>query len=141
MAVRTNAADAAKNWVSSLGQAGTKITQGVQAVQQAPGAAAAAKKAKWLQNVQASADKWATRVQSVSLNDWQQAMITKGIPRIASGAAAAEPKFTSFMNEFLPFLSNVTDQTNRMPDTSFEERITKMVAQVRAVRNFKRSGS
>ena len=139
MAVRANAQDAAKNWVSGLSNAGTKITQGVQAVSTSPGALAAAKKQKYLQNVQAAADKWAARVGAVSLNDWQQAMITKGIPRIASGAAASEGKFTSFMNEFLPFLSNVTEAVNRMPDTSFEERVTKMVAQVRGVAKFRRS--
>lgn len=97
----------AANWAAGLANAGQKITDGINGVTVAPGRAAAAQKAVWVQNVAASQDKWARNTANVSLPDWQQAMITKGVPRIASGATAAQPAFATFMTKLLPFIDQV----------------------------------
>lgn len=96
-------AQIAASWASRLGASSDKMTAGVNAVTVAPGQAAARQKSVYLQNVQAAADKWAKNVAAVPLSDWQSAYITKGIPRIASGATAAQPKMEDFMNKLLPF--------------------------------------
>lgn len=93
----------AAHWSQQLAGAGAKIQAGVQGVSVAPGAAAARQKSAYVAGVTAKADKWAQNVAAVSLSEWQQAFINKGIPRIATGAQAAQPKFTQFMNKLLPY--------------------------------------
>jgi hypothetical protein len=102
MTAQTSAQIAA-NWAQRLGASSDKMTAGVNAVQVAPGQAAARQKNAWLQNTQAAANKWAANVAAVPLSDWQQAYISKGIPRIAQGATAAQPKMQAFMDKLLPF--------------------------------------
>ena len=96
----------AAEWANGLASKTAKIQAGVQAVSVSPGAAAARQKTVWLQNLQASADKWAQRVSQLSTADWQTAMINKGIPRIATGAQAAQPKFAAFMTRLLPHIQS-----------------------------------
>jgi hypothetical protein len=102
MTAQTSAQIAA-NWAQRLGASSDKMTAGVNAVTVAPGQAAARQKNVYLQNVQANADKWAKNVAAVPLSDWQSAYITKGIPRIASGATQAQGKMQDFMDKLLPY--------------------------------------
>jgi len=93
----------AANWAQRLGAAGDKMKAGVNAVNVAPGQLAARQKSVYVQNVQAAADKWATNTAAVSLTDWQNAMINKGISRVATGATNAQSKMTTFFNALLPY--------------------------------------
>jgi hypothetical protein len=70
---------------------------GAQAVTTPPGQAAAAQQAVWLQNVTASANLWAQNVAAVTTQQWQQAYIQKGLPRVATGAQAAQPQFAQIL--------------------------------------------
>lgn len=106
MAVSMNASDIATRWANNLGASTSRIQAGVQAVSVAPGVAAARQKQVWVQNVASAADKWASKVSNVSLADWQNATVQKGIPRIASGAQAATSKFENFMTKLIPFINS-----------------------------------
>lgn len=141
MPVRANAQQATQKWVTNIGQATERITSGVQAVTTAPGQAAAAAHQKWLTRVQESADKWRQRVGSVSLQDWQQSMISVGIPRIAQGAQAKQGKMEAFMNDFLPYLSQGVSRIESMPSVTLEDNINRAVAMIRHNAQFKRSGA
>lgn len=141
MPVRSNPADATKKWVQNIGQATDRITKGVQAVSVAPGQKAAAQSAKWLQKVTASQDKWRTRVASVSLSDWQNAMVNVGIPRVAQGAQAKQQKMQDFMTNFLPYLASGVARIDAMPSTTLEDSINRAVAMIRHNAAYKRSGS
>ncbi len=100
----------AANWANNLGAATTKITQGVNAVTVAPGQAAARQKATYIANVTARADTWAANTAAVTLPSWQSATLTKGIPRIATGAQAAQPKMVTVLNKLLPAISQAVAQ-------------------------------
>jgi hypothetical protein len=103
--VASNPQAVAANWANRLAGSSQKITDGINSVNVAPGVAAARQKNVYVQNVTAAADKWARNTQAVSLADWQSAAINKGVPRIASGAQAAVPKFEQFMGRLLPYVA------------------------------------
>lgn len=95
----------AQDWANKLGGAQQKMQAGAMAVTIAPGQAAAQQKAVWAQNVAASVDKWAKNTQAVTKEQWVNDYVTKGLPRVATGATAAIPKFTSFMQKLLPVIA------------------------------------
>lgn len=93
-------------WKSNLSAATTSITAGVNGVTQAPGQKAAASADFWLARVTAAKQKYATNVGKVTLQQWKDAMLNVGVPRIAQGASANQGKVTDFMTKFLPFLAS-----------------------------------
>lgn len=127
---------AAQAWAQNLGGATQRIQQGVQAVTVSPGQLAARQKQLWQQKVMESMDKWAANVGAVSLGDWQNAMVTKGVPRIASGATAAQPKFAAFMGELLPYIERQRQSLPARGD--LETNINRMTTFVRGMSQFKR---
>lgn len=133
-------AQVAAKWSGNLANATQHITDGVNRVTQAPGQKAAAAADLWLQRIQASKDKWRARVGSVSLSDWQAAMVNKGVPRIASGAQASQPKMQSFLADFLPFQERVTSSTHAMPKGTLEQGIARAANQIRGTAAYKRGG-
>lgn len=137
--VRVTPEQAQQKWVSRIGAASTDVANGVDRVTQAPGQLAAAKVDKWRQNTMAAEDKWRRNVGAVSLEDWRTLMKNVGIPRIAQGAQAKQAKYGNFAAQFFAHLNAGLDTINRMPDTTFEERVQRAVAMMRHNRNFKRS--
>lgn len=128
--------DIAAKWRQNLSAAGTSIQNGVNAVSTPPGQAAARQKAQYVQGVMDSQDKWASNVARVSLQEWQQSMITKGVPRIASGAAAAENDFQDFMAKLLPYEQSLVGQ---LPARGgLEQNIARSAAWIRGMANFSR---
>lgn len=127
---RVTAEQATAKWLARLSASGQQITDGVQGVQVAPGQKAAAAKDLWAQRVAASKDKWARNVGRVSLADWQNAMITVGIPRIASGAQAKQGKVQDFMAKFLPYLDQGVAKVNAMPKGDINASIARAVAMI-----------
>lgn len=126
----------AAQWASRLAGSTQRIAAGVNAVTTAPGVAAARQKSVWAQNVAASQDKWASRVASVPLSDWQSAMTSKGTQRIASGAQAAQPKFATFMGQLLPHIAQV--KGSLPPRGNLDQNITRMTAFVQGMSKFQR---
>ena len=97
---------AAANWAMRLTASTDRMKAGVESVTVAPGAAAARAKQTWLNNVTAAADKFARNVGAVPLSVWQEAYVTKGLPRIATGAQTGQTKVAAFMGQFLPFITS-----------------------------------
>lgn len=133
----TDPATAAAKWAQNLGAATQRIQAGVQGVTVAPGQAAARQKGVYVANVTASADKWATKTAAVSLSDWQQATINKGIPRIATGAQAAEPKFQAFLTKLLPYINS--GKASLPARGNLQANTQRAVAWIQYMANFKNS--
>lgn len=91
----------AERWATNMGSAGGKIQAGVQAVTVSPGQAAARQKAVYVANVTTAATRWARNVAAVPLATWQNAMVTKGVPRVATGASAAKTKFAATLSKIM----------------------------------------
>lgn len=141
MPVKADPQSATQKWVQNLSNAGQAMTRGVAGVQVSPGQQAAAAADKWLMKVQQSKDKFARRVGSVSLGEWQNAMTTYGIPRVAQGASAKQGKFQSFMQEYLPYLQAGVASIDRMPKNTLEDGINRAVQMIRYNAQFQRKGA
>ena len=128
----------AARWAQRLGSSGDKIREGVQSVTTPPGQAAARQKQVWVARTTAAADKFAANSARVSLQDWQGAMLDKGLSRIASGATAAESKFAGFLTRFLPYVDQV--RASLPPRGDLEANINRMTANARAMAKFSNSG-
>lgn len=141
MPVRATPEQATQRWVNGLGSSTQKIQDGVNRVTVAPGQKAAAAQAKWFARLQASQQKWATRVAAVTLQEWQQAMSTVGVQRVAQGAQAKQGKFQAFMADFLPYLQAGVSRVEAMPSVSLEDNINRSVAMIRYNAQYRRGGS
>ena len=129
-----NPTDAAAKWAQNLGAAGTAYTAGVQAVQTAPGAAAAAASDRYLAGIQANVNKFKANVGAVSLADWQNAAVTKGAPRLATGATAAQPKVANVLSQLFPYIDQVRNSLPARGD--LEQNIARSAAFQRAMSKF-----
>ena len=96
-----SAATAAQKWSQNFGAAGQAWANGIESVTVAPGQLAAAAQARYLSGVQQSAQKWATRVASVSLATWKQQAVAKGQSRLATGATTGMAKYQSAIQAVL----------------------------------------
>lgn len=124
-------------WASGLSQAGQKIADGVNAVKMAPGQAAARQKNAWVQNTTSAADKWAKNTAAVTLPEWQQAMLEKGVQRIGQGATAAQPRFATFMGQLLPHIERT--KASLPARGNLDQNIQRMVAFTRGMATFQQT--
>lgn len=114
-------------WGRRLNAAGPDIQAGVKAVQTAPGQAAAAQSALWLQKIQESVSLWQKRVSAVSLQDWQNAMLNKGVGRIAAGVTQAQATKTAEITALLDAVDTAAQAARSQPRGSLEQNIQRAV--------------
>jgi hypothetical protein len=133
-----NAADVAAKWANNLGAAGPAIQKGVQAVQTAPTQLAAKNADGYLAGIQraVASGKWQANLNKVSLQQWQSAMINKGLPRIQSGAQIGKTNMQTFMTNFLPYVYNAQQQLSSQPRGNLEQNIARMTTFIRAIANY-----
>ena len=122
----------ADKWAERLGSATKAITDGVNAVDVAPGQKAAAKKAEYVAGVTRNQNKWARKVGAVTLEQWKTAMLRKAVPIIASRAIEAKGKVKAFFDEFLSHLQLVQSQLNSSPRGTIDQNIARAVLVIRA---------
>jgi len=130
---------ASKKWQTNLTNSTAAITAGVNAVTVSPTIAAAAAVSKWQAKLSSpdTATKFVNSLKAVSLQDWQTAMTTTGVGRIASGAQKGVGKYQTFATKFYPFLAQVQSTIKAMPSLTLQDNINRMVAQVNAVAQYK----
>jgi len=114
------------------------IRKGVAKVSEAPTAKAAAKADKMLANITAAvtSGKWAERLKAVSLEEWQEKMTIKGIPRIAAGIDAARVKVENFYAQLAPFQDTLQRKIDAMPDMTIEDSIARATEWMRGMAKF-----
>lgn len=118
-----------------MNAAGTYIKNGVNSVTVAPGQAAAAAQDRMLAGVTAAVQsgKWARAVSGVSLQTWQNAMINKGIPRIAQGTAQAVTTKGPQIDTLLANIATAASAANALPKGGLEQGIARATAFMRAM--------
>lgn len=133
-----SAAAAAQKWANNLGAATAAYTAGVQAVTTAPGQQAAAAVDRYISGTQAGAQKFASKSAAVSLTSWQNSAVNKGAPRLATGAAAAQPKMTAALTQLFPAIQQAV--ASLPPKGNLQQNIARSVAFQTAMANYKASG-
>lgn len=129
----------AAKWASRLGSSTQEIQNGINRITVSPTALAAAKQQKMLQNLTAAVNsgKWANNLKAVTLEAWKKAAIEKGIPRIAQGAQAAQPKMADFAGKLLPFQDALKQRLDAMPDLTLADSINRVSFWITEMSKFK----
>lgn len=138
---RKSADAIAKKWASRMQAATTDMKEGVQAVTVSPTAKAADAVDKWTAGVQRARDEgtYEAGLRSVSLEQWKQAMLTKGVDRISTGVREATPKMTRFLGELLQHTEMVSQQIQAMPSNTPEDRKQRMLRNFELMSEFRSS--
>lgn len=112
-----------QKWVQNTQNSQAALKAGVAAVTTAPTQTAASRLDKYLAGVQnaVNSGRMAAALQSVTLQDWQNAMNTKAAARIGPGVAAAAPKMQSFMDKWLPYEATMQAQVRAMPKNTLAD--------------------
>lgn len=132
---RVNASQWLDKWGRRLNAAGPDIQTGVQRVTTAPGQQAAAAAQLMLQNLTQSVTDgtWAKQVSAVSLQDWQNAMINKAMPRIAQGVTAAQKNKTARITALLSAVDQASSAANALPKGGLEQSIQRATTFMRTM--------
>lgn len=133
-------AQVAEKWARRLSGATEDIRQGIERVTESPTTKAVQKKDKFKQRLMEAIDtgKWERGLQRVSLDEWKEKILSKGIARLPQGVTDAQPKMQEFMAQLLPYQENVKRRIEQMPDRTLEDRINRMVTWVREMSKFQR---
>jgi len=139
--VKMSTAEYAEKWGRKLKASTEDIRRGVERVSEAPGIKAAQKvekmKANFLKSIEDGT--WASRVASVSVQEWKDKTLKKGIGRISQGVDEAGGKMQDFASEFFPHLEEGQRIVDAMPDITLEDSIARATAMMRHNAKFKRS--
>lgn len=127
-----------RRWEQGMNNAAERMRAGVQAVREAPQAAALRNVDKMRANFLRSLDsgKYASAMGRSTLQQWQQAMLQKGIPRIADGVRGAQTKVTAFANTLLQYEANLQQQVRAMPSATDADMKARMVAWYEGMKRF-----
>jgi hypothetical protein len=130
----------AAKWSNRLSSATQDIQNGINRVTESPTSKAAAKQQKMINNLTAAVNsgKWAAGLNRVTLQDWKNATITKGVPRIAQGAQAAQQKFSDFATQLLAYQDSLSGQINKMPDLTPSDNLARMTAWFNGMSKFQK---
>lgn len=125
-----SAADVAQRWSAGFANAGAKWTAGINAVDVAPGVAAAAQRQAYVSGVTSNVDKWAANVSKVSLGDWKNMATTKGQARLASGAQVGAPKYQAKIGPVLNAIGQIRDSLPARGPKPNIQRMTEFATQL-----------
>lgn len=116
------------------------IRRGLEKVTEAPTVKAAAKKDKMKMRINEAIDsgKWENALKKVGLDEWKSKAINVGVGRIASGVDASASKVKDFATQLLAYQNTLKERIDRMPDTTLEDRITRMTTWVREMAKFRK---
>ena len=103
------------------------VRSGVQKVTENPAEKAIQKKDKMKARLIESIDdgRWENGLKKVSLEQWKDDMLNKGVNRISAGIDGAEQKMIAFGEKLLPHVQQGQDKIKNMPDMTIEDSINR----------------
>ena len=115
------------------------IRSGIERVSTAPGVAAAAAQTRMKDNLNRSIDdgRWAAKVRGVTLEEWKNAALNKGVDRIAAGIDQAHDKQVQMAGRLLAAVDSSAAKSNAMPKGTIQDSIARMTTFVEDMHKFK----
>ena len=115
------------------------IRAGIERVSTAPGVAAAAAQTRMKDNLNRSIDdgRWAAKVRGVTLEEWKNAALNKGVDRIAAGIDQAHDKQVQMAGRLLAAVDSSAAKSNAMPKGTIQDSIARMTTFVEDMHKFK----
>lgn len=129
MALRVDAAGYTDKYTRRIGAATQDIQNGIKRVTVAPGQKAAQQANLMLAKLTASvtSGQWANAVSRVSVTDWQNAALNKGVPRILPGVQAAQGKIQLMAGKLLAAVAQAQAAVEATPRGDLNTNIQRMV--------------
>ena len=106
------------------------IRDGIMRVTVSPGAEAVKRQDKMRIKVLEALDsgRWAAKTSAVSVQEWQNAALTKGVDRIATGIDAAHDKQVQMAARLLPAVDAAANKARSMPKNTLQDSIARMTS-------------
>lgn len=115
------------------------IRLGIERVSSAPGAAAAAAQSRMKDNLNKAIDdgRWAAKVRGVTLEEWKDKALTKGVDRIGPGIDAARQSQIQMAGRLLAAVDQSAAKARAMPKGTLQDSIARMTTFVTDMAKFK----
>lgn len=138
--IKMSPKDIADKHIRRTSAASADMAAGVKAVTEAPSKAAIAAKQKLVQNWTAAVNdgRWERGLAKVDLTAWQNAMINKGVGRVAAGLEEARTKLEDFYSELVPFQNDLLSKVDKLPSLTLEDSITRATTWMRGMAEFRK---
>jgi hypothetical protein len=78
------------------------------------------------------------RLEKVTLEEWRDKMINKGLARVSGGIDAAHDKVVDFASQLLPAVDAARSKVQAMPDLTLEDSINRMTTFIREMAKFRK---
>ena len=136
-----NADDLAAKWKKNAQNAASYWKDGINNVTESPMEKAAKQVEKMRSNLLDAIDsgKWEKRVKAVDLDTWKDKTTSKGQSRYTEGVSSAESDMAEFMGEWMSYQEKIQKELEKMPTTTLQDNINRMVKQVEMAAEFSRS--
>ena len=140
MPVKLSPEEYAEKHARNLKASVPDIRAGVARVTESPTAKAAAQQDKMIARLQeaVASGKWAAGLRRVSLEEWKDKTLNKGVGRIAAGIDAAHDKVVAFASDLIPFENTLMGRIDAMPDLTLEDSIQRATEWIRGMAKFSR---
>lgn len=137
--IKLTAEQARDKWSRNLKGAAMDMQQGAENVTEAPGMKAAANADKWFAGITEAFQNgtWKSRVAKVSLEEWREKYIKKGIPRMTTGVDNAQTKTLDAFAKNFANIESALRKVDAMPANDFGQRVQRMVAYATAMHETK----
>ncbi len=128
-----------QKWAQQMGSASAQANYkaGVQAQTVSPTSLAATPdaEARYIAGIQnsVSSGRRAAKLQAVTLGQWQQAAMTKGAPRLGTGAAASLPKYQAAMQGYSAVYAQIQSQLAGMPKGGLSNAVARAQVAITAL--------
>lgn len=129
-----------EKWARRLKGAVEDIRSGIEKVTESPTAMASKKQEKMKARLVQAIDsgKWASALNSVTLEEWKKKALEKGVNRISAGVDLSSDKVSKFAEQLLTYQDTLKKEVDKLPDITIEDAVNRASTWIRGMAKFKK---